>query len=446
MSVFKAYDIRGTYPDQLNEQLFRKIGYHLGRYLGSGSVVVGHDMRPSSPSLASELTEGLRDAGIDVVSLGRVTTPMVYFATGRLNAQGGAVITASHNPAGYNGLKLCREQAIPIGSTSGLDLLQRAVEADEPIEPVAERGGLTSHDIVSEFGEFLREQAGELKPFKIAIDTGNGTVGPFVEELLKGLPLSIVPLYFEPDGTFPNHEANPLKLENLVDLQAAVLREGCDLGIAFDGDGDRAALVDERGEPVRGDSMTALLARQALAANGGQGTVLYDLRSSGAVREEILKAGGNPIETRVGHAFIKAAMREHDALFAGELSGHYYFRETLNAESSFLAALRILKEMSATGRPLSELVGEVDRYPRTGEVNFHVEDKDGAIARLAETFGDAEITRLDGITLRYESWWANVRKSNTEPVLRLNLEANDEPMLATARARVIEAIGAEPEA
>jgi phosphomannomutase len=444
MSVFKAYDIRGLYPSQLNEKLARAVGYHFARLLtAEGPVVVGRDMRSSSPLLAEATMDGIMTAGRDVIDLGMATTPMVYFATARRDAAGGIAITASHNPAGWNGMKFCREEAIPVGSASGLGDVQALVEAEAPIEEAGERGARANDDIVAEMAAFIAEVAGELPPVKVAIDTGNGTAGPFVDRMAAGLPLDIVPLFFEPDGTFPNHEANPLKLENLRDLQAAVKEHGCALGLAFDGDGDRVALVDDEGKPVGGDALTALVARQELAA--GPQTILYDLRSSRCVREEVERLGGRAIETRVGHAFIKAAMREHDAAFAGELSGHFYFRAVSFAESPWLAVVRVLQLMAAEGKPLSALHAEVERYPRTGELNFHVDDKDGAIERLAERFGDAAQSRLDGITLRYASWWCNVRKSNTEPLLRLNLEADDEATLAEAKARVVDAIGGEPE-
>lgn len=444
MSVFKAYDVRGIYPDEIDEALVRRIGYHFAKLIGGGPIVVGRDMRPSSVPLAASLTEGIHAAGADVIDVGMVTTPMVYYATGTLGAAGGVVVTASHNPSQYNGLKFCREEAIPVGSTSGLGEVEAAIARDEPLEPAGRTGQFERYDVVPAFAGFLEREAAGLTPLKVAVDTGNGTVGPFVDALLGSLPLKIVPLFFEPDGAFPNHEANPLKHENLRDLQRAVLEHGCALGIAFDGDGDRSALVDEQGRPVPGDIMTALIARRALARTRGKGgTILYDLRSSRVVREEVEKLGGKAIETRVGHAFIKAAMREHDALFAGELSGHYYFHENFNAESSFLAAIRVMQTVCETRRPLSSLVDELTRYPCTGEINFEVADKDAAIERIAGTFADAEIHRLDGITVRYPSWWANVRKSNTEPLLRLNLEADDAEVLEEARAKLTAAIGGE---
>jgi phosphomannomutase len=448
MGIFKAYDIRGIYPGEIHEDAVRRIGYHLARLLGRGPIVVGRDMRPTSPGLAASLADGVRQAGLDVIDLGMATTPMVYFATGSLGAAGGAVVTASHNPAQWNGVKLCREQAIPIGSDSGLGEIQRGVERGGALEPAPRRGETTRHDVIPAYRAFLHREAKGLAPIRVAIDTGNGTVGPFVEPLLDGLPIEVVPLYFEPDGTFPNHEANPLKLDTLRDLQRAVIERGCALGVAFDGDGDRCAIIDERGRPVPGDVLTALLARRALA--GGPGVVLYDLRSTRAVREEVERLGGEAVETRVGHAFIKRAMRERGALFAGELSGHYYFRECYCAESAFLAAIRAMQiaaEAAAARRSLSSLVDEVDRYPRTGEVNFHVDDKSAALARLEATFADAaSFGHLDGLTIRYPRWWANVRPSNTEPLLRLNLEADDRATLEREKARLVEVIGGTLEA
>jgi len=443
VTIFKAYDIRGIYPDQLNERIAYAIGFHFATWLGRGPIVIGRDIRDSSVPLSASLAQGIQDAGFCVCDLGRATTPMVYFATGTLGAAGGVQVTASHNPPEYNGLKLCREEAIPVGSASGLADVQARVEADPAPEAVSTPGTCAAHDILPAFRAFLAEHAQGIPALKVCIDTGNGVVGPFVEPLLGGTPLEIRPLFFEPDGRFPNHEANPLKLENLRDVQRVVVEEGCDLGIAFDGDGDRAAFVDEQGQPVPGDIVTALIARDILARQPGP--VLYDLRSSRAVPEEIEKAGGTPIETRVGHAFIKATMREHGAVFAGEVSGHYYFREAFCAESAFLAVLSVLRLIGQAQKPLSELVAPLDRYPRTGEVNFRVADKGEALRRIEARFADAEaIEHLDGVTVRYADWWANVRASNTEPLLRLNLEAQDAETLARVRPWVVEAIGAEP--
>jgi phosphomannomutase len=380
------------------------------------------------------------------------------------------MVTASHNPARYNGLKFCREEAIPVGSASGLADVKAAVERGELVR-AARRGSVTTRGAFEAYCDLVAGAAGgEVRPLKVALDAGNGVVGPFLERLLKPFPIDPVPLYWAPDGTFPNHEANPLKPENLRDLIAAVKRESCDLGAAFDGDGDRCAFVDENGGIVSGDMTTALLGRAILAnelserpassagrEGGGSGgaalpptkprpPVVYDLRSSRAVREEIEKAGGTAVMERVGHAFIKATMRRVGALFAGEVSGHFYFRENFCAESAVIALVKMLAIVTRAGRPLSALVAEVDRYPRTGELNFHVEDKDGAIARLARVFADGKVSWLDGITVEYETWWFNVRKSNTEPLLRLNLEASTPGELERVKARVIDAIGTAPEA
>jgi len=442
MGIFKAYDVRGLYPQEIGEDVVRRIGYAFARFLGARTIVVGRDMRPSSEPLSRALAEGINLAGADVIDIGMCTTPMCYFGAGSLEASGGVMVTASHNPAGWNGLKFCREQAIPVGSTTGLGDVQREVESGRPLEAAKRLGTRTTRDVVGAYAGFLKANTGKVARMKVAIDTGNGAVGPFVERCLGGLGLDIVPLFFEPDGTFPNHEANPLKHENLEALIHAVREQGCALGIAFDGDGDRCAFVDEAGLPVAGDMVTALLARRVLAKE--KGAVLYDLRSSRAVKEEIERAGGTAVEERVGHAFIKATMRARAGLLAGELSGHFYFRENYNAESAMLAVIRMLEIVTESGKPLSKLVSEVDRYPRTGEINFKIEDKDGALARLENTFAGAEVARLDGLTLRFPDWWCNVRKSNTEPLLRLNLEADDKATMAAKLAEVIATIGVEP--
>lgn len=453
--VFKAYDVRGLYPSQLNEALVRSIGYHYGVWLdarAAGSdaklcahikhcVVVGRDVRPSSPMLAEALIDGLLSAGFDVFDIGLATTPMVYFACGSRDVAGGIMVTASHNPAGYNGLKFCAEEARPVSSTTGLADIARAVVADLPWAE-GERGERHNVDILDDYASFVATFAPPAGPkLTIAVDTANGTVGPFVERLLAPLGAEVIGLFLEPDGSFPNHEANPLKLENLVDVREAVVGHNCDFGLAFDGDGDRVAFVDDRGEPVAGDVLTALVAKYLLRTEAA--TVLYDLRSSRCVREEVNSAGGKAIETRVGHSFIKASMREHNAVFAGELSGHYYFRECFFAESPELTVMAVASALRAAGEPLSTMVEAIDRYPRTGEVNFKVGDADEAIARVAAAFADGEQRFTDGITITYPRWWCNIRKSNTEPLLRLNLEADDEPALVAARRRVEQVIASD---
>ncbi len=445
MSVFKAYDVRGLYPQQLDEALAQAVGYHFARWLPQpGPIVVGRDVRESSPLLAEAAIEGIVCAGRDVLDLGMASTPMVYFAVARREAAGGLMITASHNPAGWNGMKFCREQAIPVGSDSGLGAVRARIEAGAPLEPAAERGRRRNDAILEELAAFVAGSARRtLAAKRVAIDTGNGVVGPFVAPMAKALGIEVVPLFFEPDGRFPNHDANPLEPKNLRDLQRAVREHGCAFGLAFDGDGDRVAVVDDRGEPIGGDLLTALVARRELAS--GPAAVLYDLRSSRVVREEIERLGGRAIETRVGHAFIKQAMRKHNAVFAGELSGHFYFEAASFAESPWLAVLRLIELLSEEApRPLSEIVAGLRRYVASGERNFEVEDKDAAIERIAKRFDDAEQHRLDGITIRYPQWWANVRKSNTEPLLRLNLEAHDRETLERALGELAAVIGGRP--
>lgn len=435
--VFHAYDVRGLCPPDITEDLAYKLGNALAQTLPKqGSVGIGRDMRPSSPGLSEALSKGIRDAGRDVVNIGMVTTPCFYYAIGSLNLAGGVIVTASHNPAEYNGFKICREEAIPIGGNSGLKQLEKMVlngqthKADKP-------GSESDQDVREAYiDHVIRCVPDPVGEMKIAVDCANGVAGPMVEQLFARFEkVSLDKLYFEPDGTFPNHEANPLKLETLVDLQKLVRDKSLQLGIAFDGDGDRAAFVDEKGQPVPSDLLTAFLASDLLKQHGG-GTIVYDLRSSLVVKETIEKLGGKGIEERVGHAFIKKTMRENDVLFGGELSGHYYWKDNYFADSAFMAITRVLSICSREGKPLSELIAPFRTTSQSGEINYKVEDKDGRIEALASTFAEGEQSRLDGISIRFEDWWFNVRKSNTEPVLRLNLEARDEALLKEKLAAV----------
>jgi len=421
VSIFKAYDVRGVYPDEINEEHARKIANAFAGYVGNGPIVVGRDMRVSSPSISAAAIEGITAAGLDVIDIGMCTTPMSYFAIGHLEAAGGMMTTASHNPAKYNGFKISREKAIPLSYETGIGELQKIVERGDYHE-ADEKGSVTTKEIAPAYIDHVLASAGEIKPLKIVIDAGNGITGAFLPMLLEKLPCDATAMFFEPDGTFPNHEANPLKPENVLDLQAKVKEIGADLGIAMDGDGDRCAFVDENGQTVSSDIVTALIAGEVLAHNPGAG-ILYDLRSSRAVPEEISANGGRPVRSRVGHAYMKTIMRDQDIPFGGELSGHYYFKENYYADSGFIAMVNVLTLLSESGKPFSEMIEPLKRYYATGEVNFTVGDKDAKIAELAEKFADAEIDYLDGITVSYEKWWFNVRKSNTEPVLRLNLEA-----------------------
>lgn len=447
--IFKAYDVRGLYPSQLNEDMAYKIGLaaqHIfddeDRALAKlpNTIVVGRDMRSHSEPIEDALVNGLRDAGFDVLSIGLATTPMSYFAVGFLGTLGGVQVTASHNPKDYNGLKLSRANARPVSGDHGIPLLESSV-AEGNLPKADTRGGLTQGDIFKEYGDMLlgRLQNDGGRRLKVVADAANG-MGTLYLPLLEAAGIDVIPLYFELDGTFPNHEANPLKSENLRDLQAAVKEHGADLGVSFDGDGDRSAFVDEQGTMVGSDLSTALIAGELLEREPGK-AVVYDLRSSRAVAEYIEEKGGRPIRERVGHSFIKATLRKEDGIFGGELAGHYYFRDTYTADNSLLAVFEMLNLLWKTGQPLSELVQPLRRYAKSEETNFQVEDKQGKIDLLAKRYGDGEVDYLDGITVQHDSWWFNVRPSNTEPYLRLVCEAQDDALLAEKMGELVGLLG-----
>ncbi|HEX2240627.1 MAG TPA: phosphomannomutase/phosphoglucomutase [Actinomycetota bacterium] len=437
-AIFKAYDVRGLYPEQLDEDVARRVGRAFVTFLAAREIVIGRDMRASSPQLARAFAEGASQAGAAVVDLGLVSTDALYFASGRLGLPG-AMFTASHNPAQYNGIKLCRERAAPIGAESGLNdirLLAAETGADGPaVATVQER------DLLPEYAAHCRGfvDTGKLRPLKVAIDAGNGMAGKTVPLVFDGLPFEIVPLYFDLDGTFPNHPANPIEPENLVDLQKAVASQGCDVGIAFDGDADRMFLVDDETTLVSGSLTTALVAERLLKAHPGE-TIIHNLICSWVVREVIEENGGRPVRTRVGHSFIKAVMAETGAIFGGEHSGHYYFRENFRADSGIIAALIVLEAMSEAEQPLSELLDPYRRYSASGEINSVVDDQQEALERLAGHYGDGTQDRTDGLTVEYEDWWFNCRPSNTEPLLRLNLEARTEHLMKQRRDEVLDVI------
>lgn len=439
--IFKAYDIRGVYPDEINEDDARKIGVAFASFLKAKSVVSGRDMRTSAPSVQKAFIEGVNSTGCDVLDIGMTSTPMNYFAIGYYERDGGAQTTASHNPGKYIGFKVSREKAIPLSYETGIGEIEKIVKSGKLPPPAKQKGKVERKNILPDYKKHILSFANHIRPLKIAVDTGNGAVGAYFSEVFGNLPLEIIPLYFEPDGTFPNHEANPLKLENMIDLQNAVRKNGADLGVAFDGDGDRSAYVDEKGDIITSDMITALLAREILAKEPGAG-ILYDLRSSWVVKEEIEKGGGVPYEDRVGHAYMKATMRKHGCALGGELSGHYYFRDNYYADSGEIALVKLLNVITAEKKPLSEIVKPLKRYHATGEINFEVEDKDGKMKELEAAFKDGEISHLDGISVKYQDWWFNVRKSNTEPVLRLNLEAKTKDLMEKKKAAVMKAIDA----
>lgn len=427
--VFKAYDIRGTVPDQLDATMCRAIGMAAARFAGAPRFLVVRDMRPSGIELSSAFAEGVRSAGVGVVDLGMASTDFLYFASGRLDAPG-AVFTASHNPAAYNGIKLCLAGAKPIGADTGL----KEIEADtkellaspSPRLPEEELGPLEQADLLEEYAAHVRSFVDRdvLAPLKVIADTANGMGGLVVPLVMKGLPFDVEILFGELDGTFPNHPADPIQAENLVALKEAVVSERADIGLAFDGDADRVFLVDERAEGVSGSLTTALVAASMLEKNPGS-TVLYNLICSRVVPEVIAEHGGKGVRTRVGHSYIKAVMAETGAVFGGEHSGHYYYRDNYRADSGIITALLVLELMSRTGKPLSELLGPYRRYADSGEINTEVDDPPGVTEAVAveEASSGAEIDRLDGLTVDHGDWWYNLRPSNTEPLLRLNVEA-----------------------
>ncbi len=421
MGIFKAYDVRGVVPEDFNEEIACRVGNAFARFLQAKTIVVGRDMRLSSPEIAAAARRGIRDAGADVVDIGLCSTPALYFADGKGGYSGALMVTASHNPARYNGLKFCREDAIPLSYETGIGEIEEIFRRGEVFR--APRAGKESaDDITGRYLEHVLSFSQYIRPLTVAVDGGNGMAGKYLPLLFERLPCRLVPLYLEPDGRFPHHEADPLKEENLADLKRLVVANGADLGAAFDGDGDRIAFVDETGRTISNDLTTALIARETLERRPGS-TVIYDLRSSQVVPEEIERAGGKALESRVGHSYIKALMREEDAVFAGELSGHYYFRANFFADNAEIALVKMLNLLSSRSEPLSKIVAPLRRYSATGEINFPVDDPDGKIEALAEEFSDGEVYFLDGVSVRWPGRWFNVRKSNTEPLLRLNLEA-----------------------
>ena len=444
--IFKAYDIRGTYPDQVNESIAYRVGYHFRDLLDDEDlargpvVVVSRDMRAHSVPLAEALKNGLRARGVAVIDIGVADTPQNYFGIGFLEASGGIQVTASHNPSVYNGFKMSRRDAIPVSYETGIAKLEQLVLASDVAADLPPRAGEEHRLVFEEYCEHVLAEVTVLEPrLKLAADAANG-MGTIYLPILERLNVDLELLYFELDGNFPNHEANPLKHENLVDVERAVSAGGCDLGVAFDGDADRAILIDEQGHFISADKLTGLLAPRFLKSEPGA-TIVYDLRSSWATKEAIEEAGGVPLRERVGHSFMKATMRKHNSPFGGELAGHFYFRRNFTADSSIMTLIETLNHIRETGKPLSELVAPLNRYHSTGEINFHVDDKDGMIRQFAEVFADGEIDYLDGITAQFDDWWFNVRPSNTEPLLRLVLEARTAELMDAKKELLLSYLG-----
>jgi phosphomannomutase len=444
--IFKAYDIRGVVPDELDEQVAESVGAAFARLTGARSVVTVHDMRTSSVPLAEAFGRGAAAQGADVIEGGLGSTDMLYYASGALGIPG-AMITASHNPAKYNGIKLCRDGARPVGADTGLtelrDMAARGVPGHD-----GPPGTITRRDLLSGYADYLKTLVDltAIRPLTVAVDAGNGMAGHTVPKVFEGLPITLVPLYFELDGTFPNHEANPIDPENLRDLQRAVLESGADIGLAFDGDADRCFVVDERGHIVSPSVLTALIAVRELAREPG-GTVIHNLITSQAVPEIIAEQGGIAVRTRVGHSFIKARMADTNAVFGGEHSGHFYFRDFWFADSGMLAALHVLAALGTQDAPLSQLLAGYARYVASGEINSEVADQAGVTAQVrAEFTGRAGVSadELDGLTITGDGWWFNLRPSNTEPLLRLNLEAADEATMLRLRDEVLGMVRGQP--
>jgi phosphomannomutase len=445
--IFKAYDVRGVVPDQLDEELARRTGGAFVRVTGAETVVIGHDMRPSSPGLSQAFAEGATRAGADVVLIGLASTDQLYFASGHLG-HAGAMFTASHNPARYNGIKMCRPQAQPIGMDTGLADIRDLVASGEEI--TGERtGSITEQDLLAAYADHLLGLAPvEGRRLKVVVDAGNGMAGltmPTVAERLGADRVEVVEMYFELDGSFPNHEANPIEPENLRDLQARVIEEGADVGLAFDGDADRCFVVDELGGAVPPSTLTALIASRELAKEPGA-TVIHNLITSRAVPELVEELGGHPVRSRVGHSYIKATMAETDAIFGGEHSGHFYFRDFWRADSGMLAALHVLAALAESDRPLSELLADYERYAPSGEINSEVTDqvlRMRAIEAAYDGYDDVSVDHLDGLTVAHPDWWFNVRPSNTEPLLRLNAEGKDVATMEQVRDDVLKMIRSE---
>lgn len=426
--IFKAYDVRGVYPEEINENTAYALGRAFAVLSDGNRVLVGRDMRASGGPLSENFARGLVDQGRDAVMLGMISTDAAYFAAGKLDAPA-AMFTASHNPPEYNGIKFCRAGAEPVSGDTGLQKMKEMVARGNFPAP-EKKGKMEKRDILPDYVRHVLSfiDKDKISPLKIVVDAGNGMAGKLVPMVFAHLPCEIVPMYFELDGTFPNHEANPIKPENVQDLIAKVKEEGADLGLAFDGDADRVFFIDDRGNRVSSSLVTAMVADQVLMKNPGA-SIIYNVPSSKIVPETVEKRGGTAILERVGHSFIKETMKEKGAVFGGEHSGHFYFRGNFRADSGLIAALIVIEIISQAKARFSELLAPYDKYSKIEETNFEVGDKDKALSALKEKYGDARIEEIDGITFHYDDYWFNVRPSNTEPFIRLNLEADTEELM-----------------
>jgi phosphomannomutase len=441
--IFKAYDVRGVYPDQLDEDAATRIGRAFAEWSGAERLVLGRDCRLSSPALSAAFADGVTAAGVGIDDIGLATTDMVYFASGRLDLPG-VMFTASHNPPSYNGIKVCRERAAPVSEDTGLHEIRDRAEsyADDMPAPATSRGSVKEVDFLDRYLEHVLSFADleRFAPLTVAADAANGMAGLVVPRLFERLPAKLVPLFMDLDGTFPNHPADPIQPENQADLRKAVTEHGADVGLAFDGDADRVFLVDEHAQDVSGSLVTALVAKGMLERYPGS-RIVHNLICSWTVPEVIRENGGDPVRTRVGHSFIKQVMAETGAVFGGEHSGHYYFRDHYRADSGLVAAMVVMDQMSKAGAPLSEMLAPFRRYAASGEINSEVTDQAASIEEIARAFADGRQDRLDGLTVQYGDWWFNVRASNTEPLLRLNVEARTEELLQDRTAAVLAVMG-----
>jgi phosphomannomutase len=440
--IFGAYDVRGVYPTDLNEDVAYRIGRAFAQYLDVSPIAVGRDMRLSSPALAEAFLRGITDQGADAIDLDLTTTDELYFAVGKYNYPAGAMITASHNPKQYNGIKMCKAEAVAISSESGGFAIRDIAVAGQFTE-AARKGAITQRDVSDAYVDHCLSfiDVGKIKPYTVAVDAGNGMAGMLLPRVFEKLPCTLIPLYFELDGSFPNHPASPIEPENTTELRRIVPERGCQMGVAFDGDADRMFLIDERGQLLGGDMVTALVAQSLLRGHPGA-TILYNLICSRSVPEVIERDGGRAMRTRVGHSFIKAQMREENAIFGGEHSGHFYFRDNWYADSGLIAFLIVLEMVSVSGKSVSELVAGVDTRFRSGEVNSETQDQRGRMAAIEQIYGaqGATIDHLDGVTISFPTWWANVRPSNTEPLLRLNVEADTREEMERRRDELLAVI------
>jgi phosphomannomutase len=442
-TIFKSYDVRGIVPAQLNDDAAYAIGRAFVEVLGRKNICIGRDMRPSGIAFMEALSRGAADGGADVTQVGLISTDAIYFAVGHYGFDGGIMITASHNPANYNGFKFCREQATAISIETGLSEIRDKAAAGN-FAPAPRKGTIRQQEILDDFAAFCLsfiDDVTKIKPFKIAIDAGNGMAGLTVPKVFAKLPCEVFPLYFELDGTFPNHPASPIEPENMVDLQRAVKEHGCDLGAAFDGDADRMFIVDEKGDLIGGDIVTALVGVDTLRTNPGA-KILYNLICSRSVPEAILKHGGIPVRSKVGHSFIKQTMREQDIPFGGEHSGHFYFKRNWFADSGMIALMQCLNVFSRAQGTVSSVIAPIDTRFRSGEINSHVADIPRKLQELQDHFHDAKIDHLDGVTIEYPDWWLNVRASNTEPLLRLNVEGDTKELMEQHRDEALAIIRA----